>query len=140
MIESNGTDRQDTVVLEVPRARRFRPLLHMVLGGIALRRELSFDALDDLQLAVDSILAGDKGSPEKTLTMKVCVGEQSLAILLEALRDPTLRATLNQGRVPAGSEDSCIDVCVLLRSLVDSYAVTDLDSDRFSLEMQKLVR
>jgi hypothetical protein len=112
----------------------------MVLGGIALRRDLSYDALDDLQLAVDSILAGDKGSPEKSLTMRVLVGEQSLGIMLEALSDPTLRATLNEGHVPAGAEDSCIDVCVLLRSLVDSYTVKDIDSERFSLEMQKLVR
>lgn len=130
----------DTVTLQVPRERAFVPLLHMVLGGIGLRQDLSFDALDDLQLAVDSILAGDRGSSEQSVTMTVMVGEDSLTINLEALRDADLKATLCEGQVPAGAEGKCIDVCVLLRSLVDTYSVHELDAGRFGVEIQKLVR
>jgi hypothetical protein len=112
----------------------------MVLGGIGLRKNLSFDTLDDLQLAVDSVLGGDGDAAEGPLTMTVSVRDDSLTLFLEALRDETLKATLSEGQVPAGSEDKCLDVCVLLRSLVDSYSVKELAGGEFGVEMYKLVR
>lgn len=130
----------DTVTLQVPRVADFRSLLHMVLGGIGLRRELSFDALDDLQLAVDSILEGDSMTGEEPLNMTVSLAEDSLTISLEALRDSVLKATLSEGQVPAGAEGKCIDVCILLNSLVDGYKVRELDSGRFAVDMYKSVQ
>jgi hypothetical protein len=112
----------------------------MVLGGIGLRRELSFDALDDLQLAVDSVLEGDSTVGKEPLNMTVALGEDTLTISLEALRDSVLKATLSEGQVPAGAEGKCIDVCILLNSLVDSYQVRELDSERYAVEMHRSVR
>ena len=132
-------DTADTVTLLVPRDRSFLPLLHMVLGGIGLRHDLSFDALDDLQLAVDNILAEDE-SEEAELTMEVTLGGPLLHISLSSLSGADLEHMLKEGAVPAGAEGRCIDVCVLLRSLVDAYQVRDLGEGRFALDMQKHVR
>ena len=126
----------DTVSLEVARDSEPLPLVHMVLGGVAVRRNLSFDALDDLQLAVDNILAEDV-PPSGILSMAVTVSEDSVGIRLEPLRNRDLRATLLDGKVPAGAEGRCIDVCLLLRSLVDDYSIGDLSGDAYAVEILK---
>jgi hypothetical protein len=69
----------DTVTLRVPRERTYLPLLHMVLGGIAIRQDLSFDDLDDVQLAVDNVVAEDDGAQQE-LTMTVTVDDDALTI------------------------------------------------------------
>lgn len=129
----------DKISLQVPKDDAFLPLLHMVLGGIGLRHDLSFDALDDVQLAVDNILAEDD-SRGGELTVDVVVGDTYLDISLGALRDRDLEYMLRQGEVPPGAEDRCIDVCVLLRSLVDDYKVRDLGDGLYAVDIRKVVR
>ena len=128
----------DTVTLRVPRERDYLPLLHMVLGGIAIRQDLSFDDLDDVQLAVDNVMAEDDGEQDD-LTMTVTVGDDTLAITLSPLTNSDLHETLRLGRVPAGAEGRCLDVCLLLRSLVDHYELQDLEQGSFAVEMRKRV-
>ena len=129
----------DTVTLRIPRDREYLPLLHMVLGGIAIRQDLSFDDLDDVQLAVDNVMAEDDGEQEE-LTMTVTMGDDILAITLAPLTNPDLRETLRLGQVPAGAEGRCLDVCLLLRSLVDQYELQDIDQGSFAVEMRKRLR
>lgn len=128
----------DTVCLEVPRDAGVIPLLHLVLGGIALRRSFSFDDLDDLQLAVDNVLAEDV-PPSGTLSMAVTVSDDAMSVRLQPLRNTDLRMTLAQGQVPAGAEGRCIEICILLRSLVDEYLLSDLGGGTYAVELRKLV-
>jgi hypothetical protein len=60
-----------SIRLTLPRERRFRSVANLVLGGIALQRELSVEALDDLQLALGALLdrAGSKGEIEIDFTL-----------------------------------------------------------------------
>lgn len=46
----------DTVVLSFPRDSRYYALARLVVGGMAAPMQMSFDALDDLQLAISSLL------------------------------------------------------------------------------------
>ncbi len=104
-----------------------------------MRHDLSFDALDDVQLAVDNILAEDD-SKGGELTIDVVVGDTYLDISLGTLRDRDLEYMLRQGEVPPGAEDRCIDVCVLLRSLVDDYKVRVLGDGLYAVDIRKVVR
>ncbi|MCL5942312.1 MAG: hypothetical protein M1325_02105 [Actinobacteria bacterium] len=128
----------DTVNLRVPRDARFLSLLRLIIGGIGLRRDLSFDALDDLQLAVDSVLAEDE-STGHDVSMGVAITDDALVVNLSPLQDRDLKDTLQQGRVPAGAESRCLDVCLLLRSLVDGYAVHELSNGFYEVELRKRV-
>jgi hypothetical protein len=128
----------DSVRLDVPRETGFLPLLHLVLGGIGIRRSLSFDDLDDLQLAVDNVLAEDS-PPSGHVSMAVSISEQALGVRLEPLRNPDLRMTLAQGQVAPEAQGRCIDICLLLRSLVDEYLVSDLGDGAYALDLRKLV-
>ena len=126
----------DTVTLTIPQDADYLPLFSMILGGIALRRNLSLEVLDDLQLAVDSILAEQDVSSRCT-SMAVTLHEEHLEIGLAPLTRQDLRETLVQGAVPPGAADRCIDVCLILRSLVDEYSVTDLDEGAYSVTLRK---
>jgi anti-sigma regulatory factor (Ser/Thr protein kinase) len=47
----------DEVTLVVPADDDFRPIVHLVVGGLAVRLDLTMDTLDDLQVALDALLA-----------------------------------------------------------------------------------
>ena len=50
------TDTTDTVVLSFPRATKYYGVARLVVGGMAAPLQMSYDALDDLQLAISSLL------------------------------------------------------------------------------------
>lgn len=126
-----------TVSLTIPRDADLLPLFSMILGGIAIRRNLSLENLDDLQLAVDSVLADESGG-RPDISMAVALYEEGLDIRLSPLTQQDLRDTLQLGAVPPGATDRCLDVCVILRSLVDSYTVHDLEDGSYAVVLRKL--
>jgi hypothetical protein len=46
----------DEITLTIPADRDFHRVAHLVLGGLALRLNLTIENLEDLQIALDSIL------------------------------------------------------------------------------------
>ena len=126
----------DTVTLTIPQDVEYHSLFSMMLGGIALRRDLSIETLDDLQLAVDSILAEEENLSGQ-VSMSVDLYEHGLDIRLGPLTREDLRQTLLLGTVPPGAEDRCIDVCLILRSLVDEYEVVDLEPGSYTVTLRK---
>ena len=49
----------DTVEITIPRERDFSIIAELVIGGIAARHDVTLEALDDLQLALGSLLEHD---------------------------------------------------------------------------------
>jgi hypothetical protein len=62
----------DEITLTIPRERDFHRVAHLVLGGLALRLDLTIENLEDLQLALDAILdrVGDEGDVTVTMCMR----------------------------------------------------------------------
>ena len=50
----------DTVALSFPRDSRYYAVARLVVGGMAAPLQMSYDALDDLQLAISSLLDHDE--------------------------------------------------------------------------------
>jgi hypothetical protein len=61
----------DEVRLTLPDEPRFYPVAHLVLGGVGSRVDLSVDALDDLRLALDSLLEWSSRGGELTVRLRV---------------------------------------------------------------------
>ena len=61
----------DEITLTLPRDREFQRVAHLVLGGLALRLELTIETLEDLQLALSAILdrAGAEGEVTVSMTL-----------------------------------------------------------------------
>jgi translation elongation factor EF-Tu-like GTPase len=53
----------DTVLLSFPRDARYYAVARLVVGGMAAPLELSYDALDDVQLALTSMLDHEELAP-----------------------------------------------------------------------------
>ena len=66
----------DEITLTIPRERDFHRVAHLVLGGLAVRLDLTIENLEDLQLALDSILdRTDPNAGEITVRMRLAEGE-----------------------------------------------------------------
>ena len=61
----------DTITLTLPPEREFQRVAHLVLGGLAVRLNLTLEALEDLQLALDGLL--DSGAAEGEVTLELSV-------------------------------------------------------------------
>src|SRR5689334_5342399 len=61
----------DQITLTFPNEREFHRVAHLVLGGLAVRLELTIETLEDLQLALESILDRATGDGDVTVSMSV---------------------------------------------------------------------
>ena len=87
----------DAITLTIPREPGFNRVAHLVLGGLAVRLELTIENLEDLQLALDAVfdrLEDETGNGEVTVTMSLRdheletrVGPLSTGVLNELERD-----------------------------------------------------
>jgi hypothetical protein len=81
----------DEITLTIPREPDFHRVAHLVLGGLAVRLDLTIENLEDLELALDSILQRtDPAAGDVTVTMAVRDGE------LEACVGPLTRPLLDE--------------------------------------------
>ena len=84
----------DEITLVVPAQEDFRSIVHLVIGGLAVRLDLTMDALEDLQVALDALLArrDDEGDVIVRVVfddqvMRATVGPLPSAILDDIERD-----------------------------------------------------
>jgi hypothetical protein len=61
----------DLIVLTLPPERDFHRVAHLVLGGLAVRLNLTLEVLEDFQLAVDEVLDTGAGEHDVTVSMSV---------------------------------------------------------------------
>jgi hypothetical protein len=64
----------DEIVLTIPNAPGFDRVAHLVLSGVAVRLNLTIENLEDLQIALDSLLDA-AADVELTVTFAVSEGE-----------------------------------------------------------------
>ena len=61
MREPSDAPVEDTITLTIPTSPAYRGVATLVLGGVGSRLDLSYERMDDLQLAVLSLLDAAKG-------------------------------------------------------------------------------
>jgi hypothetical protein len=65
----------DEIRLTLPADEAFHGVAHLVLGGLAVRLDLTFENLEDLELALDSLLGRATVDEDVTLRVQVLDGE-----------------------------------------------------------------
>ena len=122
----------DEIRLTLPRERPFYGIAHLVLGGLAVRLDLTFETLEDLQLALENLLSVSEGDNELTVVIGV--------------EDDSLRASVGpfaEHQVPPvdGASDASEESVTLSRVLeatVDSVEVAERGEERW-VELTKSV-
>jgi anti-sigma regulatory factor (Ser/Thr protein kinase) len=79
----------DEITLTLPREQDFHRVAHLVLGGLAVRLDLTIENLEDLQLALDAIL--DRTEPEGgDITVRMRVRDHELETVIGPLAPSVL--------------------------------------------------
>ena len=97
----------DQITLTLPTDRDFHRVAHLVLGGLALRLDLTIETLEDLQLALSAIL--DRAASDEPVTVTMSLRDGVLETEIEPVAlDGDLEGdsdSLNIGRVLRATVD-----------------------------------
>ena len=107
----------DEFTIRIPRERQFATVAGLVVGGIAARHGVTLDALDDLQLALDSLLA-QAGDGDVTIV----IGVDSASITASV--GPVGPATAGELETDAGES---LGLRRLLETVVDGVSLSERD-------------
>jgi hypothetical protein len=110
----------DEITLTLPHEREFHRVAHLVLGGLAVRLELTIETLEDLQLALATILDRAKGDGEVTVSMS----------LVDGALETTVGPVDLSGELDGDEDDGTLSLRRILRAVVDDVQV---DGDRVRL-------
>ncbi len=83
----------DEITLTLPRERPYFRIAHLVLGGLAVRLDLTLEHLEDLQLALAGVLDRREGGDEE-ITVSVRVEGDTLTTRIGPFDAARLRAEL----------------------------------------------
>jgi hypothetical protein len=119
----------DEIELTLPADDAFHRVAHLVVGGLAVRLNLSFESLEDLELALDALLERTKSDDGVTLRVRVLDGE------LQTVVGPfaAVRAELEQGSADA------LNLSRILSAVCDSFEISDRDGAEW-VELTKRVQ
>ena len=118
----------DEIQLTLPADEAFYRVAHLVLGGLAVRLNLTFESLEDLELALDALLERTRSDGDVTLRVHVLDGELRTVVGPFA----SVRAELEQG------SHEGLDLSRILGAVCDSVEVTDRDGAEW-VELTKRV-
>lgn len=120
----------DEITLTLPRERDFYGIAHLVLGGLAVRLDLTFETLEDLQLALASVLERPDADGDVNVTLRVDEGA------VHALVGPFDRVLLHAQLERRPQEE--LSLARLLEAVVDRVEVDDR-GDAAWIELTKSV-
>ena len=103
----------DAITLSIPQDRPFHGVARLVVGGLAARLDLSYEHLEDLQLALASLLETDEYLAEPSVTVRLVVGPDSVGMVIGPVNS-RLREELE-----SAPESDGLPLRRLLASLVD---------------------
>ena len=106
----------DEIRLVIPAEEDFRPIAHLVTGGLAMRLDVTYDDLDDVQVGIEALLG-------------LRDDQDDLVVSLSA-DDGVLRASLGPfppERLHAGETDGGLDLRRVLETVCDTHEVEERD-------------
>jgi hypothetical protein len=75
----------DEITLTIPPEREARRVAHLVLGGLAVRLDLTIENLEDIELAFDAILGRLDPAAADEITVRLRLMEGSLEVVVGPL-------------------------------------------------------
>jgi hypothetical protein len=117
----------DAIRLVIPAEEDFRPIAHLVTGGLAMRLDVTYDDLDDLQVGLEALLA-----------LRDDAGELVLSLSAE---DGVLHASLgpfSPEKVHAGEAGGGLDLRRVLETVCDTHEVEERDGGAW-VELSKRI-
>ena len=90
MSDSAVNESTRRVTLTLPGKRRYIGIVRLFVGGLAARLDLGYDTMDDLQLAMESVLR--RLSPGGEITLETRIEDDGVSIMVGPLDRNPLQA------------------------------------------------
>ncbi len=108
----------EEIIVTIPRERPFGAVAGLVLGGLAARHELTLDVLDDLQLALETLLDRSQDERPVSVILRVEAGT------VEASVGPFMREEVEEIEQ---EPDETLGLRRLLETVVDTVRLSERD-------------
>jgi hypothetical protein len=122
----------ERIELEAPLTGDFQPVIRLIIGGIAERVDFGFEEIDDLQLAVERLLA-EAGSQQK-VRLSFEVAEGRVRARVGPLQERAIAEALRDGDPVPGE----LTLKRILDTVVDSFGVEDPTGGDIVVRLEKL--
>jgi anti-sigma regulatory factor (Ser/Thr protein kinase) len=123
---------QERIDLEAPLSGDFHAVVRLIIGGIAERVDFAFEEIDDLQLAVERLLA--EAGQVGTVHLSFEVGEHGIRTHVGPLSECAIADALRDGDVRPGE----LTLRRILQTVVDSFGVEEAEDGRIVVRLEKL--
>jgi hypothetical protein len=127
-----ATVTRERIELEAPLGGDFQPVVRLIIGGIAERVDFAFEEIDDLQLAVERLLAEAGSQHSVRLSFEVADGRVRTRV--GPLNERAIADAL-RGEEPAPGE---LTLKRILQTVVDSFGVEDVSNGGIVVRLEKL--
>ena len=117
----------DEIRLVIPAEEDFRPIAHLVTGGLAMRLDVTYDDLDDLQVGIEALLALRDDAGELVVSLSADDG------LLHASLGPFAPERLHEA-----DSDGSIGLQRVLETVCDTHEVEERDDGAW-VELSKRI-
>ena len=123
----------DRILLEAPLDGVYGPVVRLIVGGVAERADFGFEAMDDLQLAIERLLAEAGSDGRVSMTFDLVPGR--IRVRVGPLREEGLAGALQDPDITPGQ----LTLGRILDTVVDSYGVDDAADGEIVVRLEKLV-
>jgi hypothetical protein len=120
----------DRIVLTIPRDEGFDSVAQLVLAGVAARLNFSYEVVDDLGVALETVL--ERRGDADELTVELEVGADTVKAVIGPLRDDGLQAELE-------GPDDRVGLRRVLETVVDSFSAVEREGGEW-IELEKRVQ
>jgi anti-sigma regulatory factor (Ser/Thr protein kinase) len=125
------TQRPERIELKAPLSGDFQAVVRLIIGGIAERVDFAFEEIDDLQLAVERLLA--EAGQIGTVDLSFEIDQDGIRTWVGPLNETAIADALSDGEVRPGE----LTLRRILQTVVDSFGVEEADDDRVVVRLIK---
>ena len=118
--------------LQAPLTGDFQPVVRLIIGGIAERVDFAFEDIDDLQLAVERLLA--EASNQATVNLSFEIEEGHVRTRIGPLNERAIADALRDGEAAPGE----LTLKRILQTVVDSFGVEEVSNGGIVVRLEKV--
>jgi hypothetical protein len=121
----------DRVEIDAPLDLAFQGVVRLVVGGIAEQANFGFEAMDDLQLAIERLLAETESDGRVKISFEL--GDGVVRTRIGPLREGSLAAALENN-----GDTTTLSLARILSAVVDSFGVEPATDGQIVVRLEKL--
>jgi anti-sigma regulatory factor (Ser/Thr protein kinase) len=131
-VQAERGDGLECVEIDAPLDIAFQGVVRLIVGGIAEQANFGFEAMDDLQLAIERLLAETGGDGRVRISFEL--GDGVVRTRIGPLREGRLSAALQE----PDSNPGTLSLARILSAVVDSFGVEPAVDGQIVVRLEKL--